>query len=484
MATPIPDNRARFTAAEVARAVGGRAVELDPDRAVAGVTTDSRTAGAGGLFVALRGETHDGHRFAPAARERGALVLVAREAGLDGPRIEVDDTLAALGRLARRFVEREEAVAGRRPVLAVGGSAGKTTTKSLAAAAVRALLGHTLVTAGNLNNRIGVPMTLLTLAPGHRALVLECGTSVRGEIAALGEIARPDVSLVTNVGLEHSAGLGTLEEIADEEAALLHAARRAAVTNADEPLLVERLARTRANRLLFGTSRDATVRLAARSIDPDGRARLVFRVGERLSVSIAGDEAEVRIATPLLGPAAALNVAAALAGALALLGRPASPAELERAAEALGSVEAVPGRLAPRTIGGVFVLDDSYNSNPKSVAAALAAAREVADRRGARLVLALGDMLELGELSAAAHDEMLRAADALHGARLILIGAESTAAAGRTSPATPTAAFADSAAAAEAIGGEVRPGDVLLIKGSRGIRTERLAEALEAASET
>lgn len=216
MATPIPENRAGFELGEIADATGGALVDLPRAAAVAGVSTDSRAVARGGLFVALAGETHDGHRFVPAARERGATVLVARGAGIAGPRIEVDAPLAALGALARAFVERERRERPL-PALAIGGAAGKTTTKTLAAAAVEALCGPTLVTRGNLNNRIGVPMTLFTLEPGHRAAVLECGTSEPGEIAALAAIVRPEVALVTNVDVEHSEKLGSLDEIADEE---------------------------------------------------------------------------------------------------------------------------------------------------------------------------------------------------------------------------------------------------------------------------
>lgn len=476
MATPIPVNRTRFTVAELVGATGGRAQDVGFERVAVGVTTDSRAVAAGNLFVALRGESHDGHAFAVAARDAGALPLVEAGAGIDGPRIEVADTLAALADLARLHVDRVFAAEGPRPVLAIGGAAGKTTTKTLAAAAVRALYGQVLVTEGNLNNRIGVPMTLLLLNRRHRALVVECGTSVRGEIPALGALVRPDVAVVLNVDLEHSAGLGTLEEIADEEGALLAAARRVAITSAAEPLLVERLARGAAPRQrTFGAAEGADYRLAERSLERDGRSRL------RL-VTPAG---EVSVRTPLLGPAAASNVAAALGGALELLDHSPTPAELARVARALGGVQAVPGRLRPVSLpGGALALDDTYNSNPRSVAAALAAAREaLAARPGCRLFVALGDMLELGGFAPAAHDEMVRAADEAGAARLILIGPESTAAAARVSPSTPTACYPDSAAATAAEANlEFGTLDVVLIKGSRGIRTERLLDALSRTS--
>jgi UDP-N-acetylmuramoyl-tripeptide--D-alanyl-D-alanine ligase len=480
MATPIPRNRARFRVAELVAATGGYAVELFDEAVLEEIATDSRTVGARGLFVALRGESHDGHAFVAAARERGAIPLVAAGAGISGPRLEVEDPLRALAAIARAHVERLAAASGHRPLLAIGGSAGKTTTKTLAAAAVGALFGETLVSAGNLNNRIGLPMTLLTLAEAHRAIVVECGTSVRGEIGELAAIARPDVGLVVNVGIEHSERLGELEEIADEEGALLLAARRAAVTSADEPLLRARLARSPAPlHLTFGTAADADVRLRARAVGADGATRLRFALGVRL----APDSPELEIRTGLLGAHVAANVAAAVAAALALRGRPASTAELAALAAAVGAVPAVPGRLAPREIGELLVLDDSYNSNPRSLAAALAAARELAGRRHGRLLLALGDMLELGPLAAREHDAMLEAADAAGAAGLLLVGPETAAAHARRPTGTSAQVHGDSAMAAAALAGLVQPGDLLLVKGSRGMRMERLIAELERNSE-
>jgi len=481
LATPIPANRARFTVVEIVAATGAEAIGVAPKAAVEGIGTDSRSLAAGKLFVALRGETHDGHAFVAAARELGATALVATGCGISGPRLEVADPLAALGRLARAHVDRLAGEHGRAPTLAIGGAAGKTTTKTLAAAAVEALFGDTLVTAGNLNNRIGVPMTLLTLAPRHRAAVVECGTSEPGEIAALGEIVRPDVALVLNVGIEHSEKLGGLEEIADEEAALFAAARAAAVTASDEPQLRVRLARAGPpRRLLFGDGAEADVRLVSRAVHADGTTTLSCEVGAGLA---AGGRAELAVRTPLLGPAAAIDIAAALAGSLALLGRPATAGEVAAAGEALGGVEPVPGRLASRELGALLVVDDSYNSNPKSLAAALAATRELAAARGGGPpVLALGDMLELGELEAAAHDAAVRDAAALAPRRLILVGPRLAAAARRVAPAVPLALFVDSASAAAAFADLLAGARVLLVKGSRGTRMERLLAALAPAA--
>ncbi len=481
MATPIPDNRARFTLAEVARATGGRILDAEPGREVVGVATDSRRLPSGALFVALAGESHDGHRFVDAARAAGALPLVAAGRGVTGPRVEVADTLVALGALARAHVERETADRSC-PRLAIGGAAGKTTTKTLAAAAVGALFGETLVTAGNLNNRVGVPMTLLTLAARHRAAVLECATSWPGEVAELGRIVVPDVGVVLNVDVEHSERLGGLESIADEESNLFHAARRVAVTSADEPLLLARLARATAAKLTFGGAEGADLHLIARAPRADGGSDLVFCLGAGLSAR--GEDDRLTVSTRLLGAAFAANVGAALAGALALLGRPAGGDELAAAALALGTVTPVPGRMRPLELGTWLVLDDSYNSNPRSAHAALGAGREIAARRGARLVLALGDMLELGELGAEAHAGLIGAARGSGAGRLLLVGPQLDRAAAAAPAPIPESRFADSESAAAALEDLLEPGDVLLVKGSRGMRMERLIEQLERVTAT
>jgi len=479
LATPLPENRARFTAGEIAAATGGALVDVASDHAIEGVGTDTRRLRPGSLFVALSGANHDGHRFAAAASEAGALPLVEPGRDLSIPRIEAPDTLVALGRIARAFVARETA---RRPVpsLAVGGAAGKTTTKTLAAAAARSLFGEVLVPEGNLNNRIGVPLTLLALEPRHRALVVEFGTSEPGEIVALSAIVEPEVGLVLNVGIEHSEFLGGLETIADEEGALLLAARRVAVTSADEPLLLERLQRAPAGRRTFGWNADADLRLLEREPLPSGGGRLRLALGG----AYVAEPGEAGAETRLLGPAVASNLAGALAAALSLLPRPATASELRGALEALARVEASPGRLRPvRGARGELLIDDSYNSNPRSAAASLEAARETAASREARLVLVLGDMLELGPLAAEAHDALVESADALDPGQLILIGEQLAGSLARRAPRSPCSHFRDSTAAAEATRSLVAPRDVVLVKGSRGTRTDRVVAALAADGE-
>ncbi len=478
MATPIPDNDCPFTFGEAARATGGK-LPVDAAAEARGVSIDTRTLKPGALFVALRGAAGDGHAHlaeAAARGARGAIVETGRRHDALAC-IEVADTLDALGALARQHLER---VRGMHPlpVLAIGGAVGKTTTKELAAAAVRALFGETLATAGNLNNRIGVPMTLFTLTEHHRAAVIECATNMRGEIPKLARIVEPDVAMVLNVDLEHSEGLGNLDEIADEEAALFSTARRVAITSSEEPPVLKRIPR-HLQRVTFGAAEDADVQVARRMMSRSGYARIAVRLAPRLVEANGGATMEIDL--KMLGAAAALNAAAAIAGAAALANRPLAAADLRALADALAAVAPIPQRLVPSAVGGILLIDDSYNSSPRAVRVALAAAREAADARRARLVVALGDMLELGAMAAAAHRDAVRDTFAAGAAALVAVGPEMNAAArevcGAPLPAHVRVAL-DALAAAAEVRSLVRTGDVLLIKGSRGMAMERLIEAL------
>jgi UDP-N-acetylmuramoyl-tripeptide--D-alanyl-D-alanine ligase len=479
MATPIPANRCAFTADEIIRATGATLHGAEEVRARA-VSIDSRTIGAGALFVALRG-IRDGHEFLRDAAARGAAAVMVERGRRDTtlPCFEVDDTLAALGTLARTHLERTRA-ARALPTIAIGGAAGKTTTKELTAAIARALFGEILATPGNLNNLIGVPMTILTLGSEPRAAVLECGTNQRGEIPRLGQIVHPDVALVLNVDVEHTEGLGSIEGVADEEAALFVNAG-VAVVGLEEPLLTARVPHGM-RRVTFGSAPDADVGLASRTVVAPGRQRIALALAPALVEP--GVEPKFETSLGLLGAACASNAAAAVAAIAAAWARPLSRAELAAMARALGEVRPVPGRLSTRQVGGVVVIDDTYNANPRSVRAALAAAGETASGLGARLIVALGDMLELGALSSEMHAEVMRDILRIRPHACVAVGTEMAAAvdavangAGRRGPTT-TLVARDSADAATVVREIVRPGDVLLVKGSRGIAMERVIESL------
>ncbi len=273
------------------------------------------------------------------------------------------------------------------PVLAIGGAVGKTTTKELTAAVTRTLFGSTLSTPGNLNNLIGVPMTIFTLTGEHNAAILECGTNTRGEIPKLASIVEPDVAMVLNVDLEHTEGLGTLDQIADEEAALFSTATRYAVASADEPLVLARIP-NRLKKITFGKSPDASAcglrsRIAVSAIARGSRSRT--RPDALVS---AGVDPFIETEIGLFGETAALNCTAAIAALAAMRSTPFEASDLGAIADALAAAKPVAGRFSTCSLRGILVIDDTYNSHPRSIRAALGAAREISTGLGARLVIA------------------------------------------------------------------------------------------------
>jgi UDP-N-acetylmuramoyl-tripeptide--D-alanyl-D-alanine ligase len=477
MATPIPSNSCSFTLAEVAAATGGT-LAGPVDTIVTGVATDTRMALAGALFVALRGARFDGHQYLGSAAEHGAAAAIVEKGHRDTRLacVEVDDTLSALGVLARYHLQRIRAKTDLR-LIAIGGANGKTTTKELTAALAAALFGRTLKTPGNLNNLIGVPMTLFTLTQEHRAAVIECGTNRRGEIAELARILTPEVALVLNVDIEHSEGLGTIDEIADEETSLFRGAH-VAVASTEEPKVTERIP-TGMRSVTFGDAGADVTFTRALAAEPE-RAAIILRLAPAL---VEADVArEVRAHLRLLGRAAASNAAAALAAVAAASAARLTQAQLDALAGALEQVEPVAGRLNARALGGVLVIDDTYNANPRSVRVALATASEIARAQGARLVVALGDMLELGQLSDEMHRQAVRDVADTSPDQFVAVGPAMGAACQAAldgAPQLSVRAYADSREAASGIRAIVRRGDVVLVKGSRGIEMEKLIEALE-----
>ncbi|HEX4335882.1 MAG TPA: UDP-N-acetylmuramoyl-tripeptide--D-alanyl-D-alanine ligase [Polyangiaceae bacterium] len=475
MATPIPANTARFTLAEVVQATGGTCRSGTPELVVEGVTTDSRGDVRGKLFVALSGEHFDGHRFAADVAAAGArAVLVAKGRGADvagAAVVEVDDTLVALGSLARLHRRRWGGT-----LVAVAGSAGKTTTRSAIAAALEAVLpGAVHSVAGNLNNRIGVPMVLFGLAAGQGAAVVEIGTNSTGEVRELTRIASPNIGVLTLVDVEHAEGLGSLDDIEEEEGALLRGLLKTgtAIANGDDERAVRQLVGANARKKLsYGIRGAVDYRIARReSIGLTASRVTLERPRGRGRETIA-------LEVPLFGMPGALAVAAAVAVADRVAAR-SVPVERLAAAFARGPL-GEPGRLRPVELGDrTVVLDDSYNANPASVRAAVAAARELADDRAARLVLVLGEMRELGAQSREQHELVGRDIGGSGAAVLIAVAGDAECFVPAARAQGVDAAFAvDAAQAVSEVLARVRPGDVVLVKASRGVHAEQIVEAL------
>jgi UDP-N-acetylmuramoyl-tripeptide--D-alanyl-D-alanine ligase len=453
-----------LTLAGVARATGAKILQGDPQRQVSAVCTDTRKLSPGELFFALRGERFDAHDFLGQAAAAGAAGLVVSRvpAGLPGdvPVLLVADTLAALQKLARFNRERCPV-----PLVAVTGSAGKTTVKDMIAAVLESGF-PTLKTKGNLNNEIGVPLTLLELDDRHRAAVVEMAMRGPGEIDALCRIALPTAGVVTSVGEAHAERLGSVENIARAKGELLdHIGENGfAFLNAHSPYLREQAARCRGRVFFFGLSSGADVRAAG--IRPAGRATqfTVELPGERFAVTL-----------PLPGEHNVLNALAA-AGVGWALGLDAAGIK-----SGLERVSLTGMRTEITEWAGITVINDAYNASPASVRAALGVLAQVAG--GRRKIAVLGNMLELGEFARSGHygvGEAVRAAgvDFLvtvgELARGIAEGArEKGFSAGRIREC------ADREEAAAVLRELLAPGDVLLVKGSRGMQMEKIIETLK-----
>ncbi len=490
MATPIPTNRARFLLPEIALATHGTITRRGPssDEATTGIVSDSRAVTPGSVFVALKGESHDGHRFVSAAVERGArVVIVEKNQGLAVPEqasiVEVDDTLVAWGDLARAHLTRwrMESVDGR--VVAITGSAGKTTTKELTAALL-AEIAPTHFTAGNLNNRIGVPAVIFALEPSHRFCVLEMGMSLPGELDAICSFAKPDVSVVVNVGIAHAEGVGGREGVMKEKGAVYRALgpEGIAIVNIDDEC-VRRAAHDADVRKVETFGRGAATSRRPGSFAEEGAAgaggphyRLVDRrpedAGSRVVLSCAGRELTLHL--PLPGEAAAIDLTAALAAQEAASREALSSDRIETA---LMTVR-LAGRGSLRTLANdVVVLDDTYNANPSSMRAALTTLSEIAGAR--RKVAVLGEMKELGPL---AEEEHVALGDAVADAGVALfigcgglIDRALERAAARGVAVVRCATTDDAAIEART---RVVPGDAVLVKGSRSVGTEIVVVAL------
>jgi UDP-N-acetylmuramoyl-tripeptide--D-alanyl-D-alanine ligase len=382
--------------------------------------------------------------------------------------VEVDDTLVAWGAIARAHLRHWRATRADGRIVAITGSAGKTTTKELCASLLRTA-GDCHATAGNLNNRVGVPAVALGVEARHRFAVLELGMNRPGEIAALSAIAEPDVAVVTNIGLAHAGGVGgTIEDVAREKGALFEGTRAGGVVvaNADDAAVraqVERRA-TSSRAVFFGRSERADVRLVRRKPLGAEGSRIFVRRGDQESAFVL----------PLLGEAAAIDFVAALAAAEAAAGGALDDASI---AAALRVLAPIAGRMHVRRLADrVVLVDDSYNANPASTRAALAALDDIP---GDRKVVVLGEMKELGPTAEREHERLSDAFEGAHVALLVSCGGLADAAAGAARARGLEVVFGgDAEGAARATVDRVRPGDVVLVKASRSVGAERVVDAL------
>jgi len=442
---------------------------ISPSEPIGAVTADSRHVGPGSVFVALPGERADGADFVDEAFGRGALAAIVSEAGArkvpgglarTKPVFVVRDPVEALGDMARAHRLRHRGI----PLVGITGSSGKTTTKEM----LFSLLSRSrrvLRNPGNRNNLIGMPLALLELSGEHDAAILEMGSNAPGEIARLACIACPDIAVITNIAPAHLEGFRTMETVAREKGDLFRALDGAgtAVVNATDLRVVREAGRCRAEKIHYGVALN----------DFSGRVVSMSDAGMRIAVRTPAGEFSSFIG--IAGEQHLMNALAATAAAFTLGMR---PAEME---EGFAGFVSVPGRFhAVPLRGGGLLLDDSYNANPASTEAALRSLASLA--RGRRTVVVFGDMLELGESSPASHFRIGHLIAALSVDRLFAFGAGAAhAARGAKEGGMSDAAIdhtTDSGRLREAVRGFVAEGDVVLVKGSRGMRLDEVAAEL------
>jgi UDP-N-acetylmuramoyl-tripeptide--D-alanyl-D-alanine ligase len=461
-----------LTAGEIARAAEGRLIQGDAERRFATFGIDSRAVRPGQLFVAIRGTRLDGHAFVAEAVAKGAAGLLVNEAAIPTPAgadgqavavITVADTTKGLQRIAREMRRKSGA-----RVVAITGSAGKTTTKEVTAAFL-ALRFRTFRNRGNLNNHIGVPLSLLEMVDAPDMAVVELGMSAPGEIRTLVEIAEPDVRVWTNVGEAHLEYFASIDAIADAKAEILENAGpdNLLIANGDDARVMSKARGFGGRTITFAIERPADVGASA-----------VRDLGIRgMAASVTTPAGSVNLATPLVGRGNLANVLAGIAVGLdAGIG-------LDDMAERASTLVPASHRGEVRTLSsGVTLIDDAYNANPPAMARTLDVMRAETGFR--RRVAVLGEMLELGPASAVLHAQCGRAVAHAGIDLLITVGKEAARAMGEGAVAAGLArervqhaeTSQEAAALASAL---VRAGDLVLVKGSRGIGLETVVTELE-----
>ncbi|MDT4989886.1 MAG: UDP-N-acetylmuramoyl-tripeptide--D-alanyl-D-alanine ligase [Micromonosporaceae bacterium] len=455
-----------LTLAEIAGIVDAELVDADPDAVVSGtVEFDSRRVTPGGLFLAFAGERVDGHDYAGAATAAGAVATLGTRAVPGVATLVCADVLSAVGALAREVRARLTDLT----VIGITGSSGKTTTKDLLGQLL-AGLGTVVAPTGSFNNELGLPYTILTAGRQTRYLVLEMGARGVGHIRYLCGIARPDIGVVVNVGVAHLGEFGSVDAIAAAKAELVAALPPAgvAVLNADDPRVRAMGATSRAQVVLAGEAPDADVQ--ARDVVLDERGRPAY------DLVMAGETEPVHLGVAGRHQVGNTLLAGAVAGVLGM-----AVPDIAAGLSDLGLVSARRMDVFD-TAEGVTVIDDSYNANPASTAAALRALAAMSGGRR-RAVAVLGYLAELGEFERAGHEEVGRLAAEV-GVDLLVVVGEPAGPIGDGAASVPSwggkpVLATDQAAAVAVLRDELRPGDVVLVKGSR-YRTWDVADALRA----
>lgn len=448
-----------FTVAEILAVTGGRLLTGSEETPVSGFAYDSRKVRPGDCFVAMPGERVDGHDYADRAAAAGAAcVICGRPVAAPGAAVvQVPDPLLALGQLGRAQRERHPI-----PIVAITGSVGKTTTKELVAAALGQRF-EVFRTMGNFNSEVGLPITLMDLGPQHQVGVLEMGMRALGEIDYLVSIARPSIGIVTNVGLSHLELLGTQANIARAKGELVRGlpVDGAAVLNADDPLVAAMAAESPCKVWFYGFTAEGKGErwVTVRDLRREGET------GQRFTLVTPAGEAEAVLPAP--GKHNVLNAMAAAAAGLEL------GMSLAEVAQGLAGYAPSGSRMRITQVGGVRVLDDTYNAAPQSVIAALGVMRDLAGAQG-RCVAVLGDMYELGPAAEEGH----RAVGAEAG-RLADVVVAVGEMAKWIAESSQGEYFGVKSQAVERVLGLVKPGDTVLVKGSRGMAMEEIVQALE-----
>jgi UDP-N-acetylmuramoyl-tripeptide--D-alanyl-D-alanine ligase len=465
------EQNSAWTLADIVKATGGEVLSGDPTQGFEKIGIDSRDISPRDMFVAIVGDVHDGHTFTNDVVQQGVSgLIVNRKKTAQLPIAEwqaqqiacvaVSDTTRALGDLAAFHRLRTHV-----PVTAITGSNGKTTTRQMTAQVV-AQKYSTLATIGNYNNQIGAPLTLLRLTREYEQAVVELGTNSPGEIARLAQICAPDIGVVTNVGPAHLEGLGSLDGVMREKEQLIKHLNTGgtAVLNADDRRVYQMAQRTDKALLLFGMSKNAEIRASAVNEKTSG-----------ISFHLHLPDAHLPIDLSVPGHFMVLNaLAAAAVGNLLQVSAEEIKAGLERFQPVWGRMDIF------QTANGIHIIDDTYNANPESMKAAITTLRTL--RRNNRSLFVAGDMLELGDQAESLHKQVGAWAAAANIDKLLITGefASAVAAGAINAKVSPADIFTGTQAEILATLKQLlKPGDWILIKGSRGARMETIVKGLK-----